>query len=114
MKRVFTTALAGALSISMLFAGTEAKAAITEVPNEKITDEFLKEELLEKIRIDYPNAQFINLTDEELQEQQKGSLETRASALTYLEVYSAKSAQRPTTEYFSSSQLSSVYDHGGD
>ena len=116
MKKFFTTAMIGALSISMLFTGTGiAKATVSEGSSEKITDEFLKEQLLEKVRIDYPNAQYIDVSEEELQKQEKANMGTMASAqpLSYLEAYAAVSSQHPVYEYFSASQLSSVYDHGG-
>ncbi|MBE1556128.1 DUF4879 domain-containing protein [Sporosarcina limicola] len=109
-------AMLGVLSISMLFTGTEtAAASVSESSSEKIKKEFLKEQLLEKIKIEYPNAQFIDLTDEELQKQEEANWGIRGSAppLSYLEVYSVISTQHPTYEYFSPSQLSSVYDHGG-
>ncbi|MFT9817471.1 DUF4879 domain-containing protein [Lysinibacillus sp. NPDC056185] len=75
----------------------------------EIKNEFLKNQLLENIKVEYPSAQYIDLTEEELQKQEEVNLGIRASAppLNYLEVYA-------TYEYFSPSQLSSVYDHGGN
>lgn len=109
-------AMAGALSVSMLLTGTGiVKADVVEDASEKITDEFLKEQLLEEIRVEYPKAQYIEVTDEEAQRLEKDKLGTRASApaLSYLEAYAAISSQHPEYEYFSASQLSSVYDYGG-
>lgn len=43
----------------------------------------------------------------------KSYIRAPAPPLSYLQVYSVISTQHPTYEYFSPSQLSSVYDHGG-
>nr|WP_225942006.1 DUF4879 domain-containing protein [Sporosarcina limicola] len=77
----------------------------------------MKEQFLEKIRVEHPNAQYIDLTAEELQKQEEG-LTTYASAppLNSLEVYATRSTQYLSGtdfEYYSANQLSSVYDHGG-
>lgn len=115
MKKVFTMAMAGVLSVSMLFIGV-AEASVSEVSSVAIKKEFLKEQLLENIKVEYPNAQFIDLTDEELQKQEEVNQGIRASAppLRSLEVYAAISTQHQSYEYFNPNELSSVYDHGGD
>lgn len=115
MKKILTTAALGVLSVSMLFTGTNATAStVLEGSNEQSKNEFLKGQLLENIKIEYPNAQYIDLTEKELQKQEEVKVGIRASAppLNQLEVYAAVSTQQ-TYEYFSQNQLSSVYDHGG-
>ena len=119
MKKIFTVFTLALLSISLLFTGTENASAVTEESLSKdLKIEFLKEQLLESIKSDYPNATFIDLTTEEynkLQEQQGRSVGIMAPAppLSYLEVYAAISSNYPNYEYFGANQLSSVQDHGG-
>lgn len=57
MKKFFTMAMFGVMSISVLFTGT-AEASVSELSKEKIKEEFLKDQLLEKIKVDYPNDRF--------------------------------------------------------
>lgn len=90
-------AMLGVMSISVLFTGS-AEASVSELSKGKIKEEFLKEQLLEKIKVDYPNAQFIDLTEEELQKQEEANFGVRASSppLRSLEVYAAISTQHQT------------------
>lgn len=79
-----------------------------------------KEHVLESIKSDYPNAQFVDITPEEYEQQKKISntlsVTPYASAppLSYVEVYAAWSTNYGAFEYFNPNQLSSNIDHGGE
>lgn len=114
MKKFFALAAGAALSLS-LFAGGENASANSEGAIDSLQLNLFKEHVLESIKSDYPNAQFIDVTEEESQklEEVKFGIRAPAPPLSYLEVYAAISTQQQDYEYFSPDQLSSVYDHGG-
>lgn len=114
MKKFLALAAGAALSLS-LFAGGENASANSEGAIDSLQLNLFKEHVLESIKGEYPNAQFIDVTAEELQKQEEVKFGVRAPAppLSSLEVYAAISTQHQNYEYFSPNQLSSVYDHGG-
>lgn len=69
---------------------------------------------MQSLQSEYPNAQFIEL-DEEQEKLTKSITPFGAAApLTYLEVYAAFSTNNPEYEYFTENQLTSIEDDGGD
>ena len=118
MKKFLTLAAGAALALSMFVGGDKASASSDESVDSLKLDSF-KEHVLESIRDEYPNAQFIDLTPKEYEQHQKLqdtlSITPFASVppLRYLEVYAARSSNHPNYEYFSPNQLSSLQDHGG-
>lgn len=119
MKKLLTLAAGAALSLS-IFAGGEKASANSEEITDFLPLNLFKEHILESIKEDYPNAQFVDLTPKG-HEQQKQlshtlSITPFASAppLTYLEVYAAWSSNYGDFEYFNPNQLSSNIDHGGE
>lgn len=119
MKGKFSLSFFTMLCAVLVIFSTSTTA--TENFSKKFEFDSLKEELLQEIKKEYPNARFIDLTDDEYEDLQKehfqvnDSIGTMSSAppLTYLEVYAARSSNYPTYEYFTENQMSSVYDHGG-
>lgn len=118
MKKILTLAAGAAISLS-LFAGTEKTSASSEETINSLEIEAFKEHTLKLLQEDYPNAQFIDLSPEEFEQQQNlkniSNITPYASAppLEYLEVYAAWSTNNGGYEYFSPNQLSTVQDHGG-
>ncbi|QTM99571.1 DUF4879 domain-containing protein [Sediminibacillus dalangtanensis] len=125
MRKVLNITLTALLFIP-LFIGTEKASAaspsgqVVNTPTELSKKEAFKQHVLENLKDDYPNAQFLdkNTREDELYQKQEmiSGVNITASAppLTSLEVYAAISSNYPEYEYFSSNQLSSVQDHGGE
>ena len=118
MKKLLTFAASAALSLS-LFTTNETASADSGKTIDTLQVNSFKEHVLESIKADYPNAQFVDITLEEYEQQKKISDALSvtpyapAPPLSYVEVYAAISTNYPTYEYFSQNQLSSVQDHGG-
>lgn len=117
MKVKFSLSIITTFLAVLFIFSTNTFAA--EKSNGKLDFDFLKEQLLQDIKKEYPNATFMDLTDEEYERLQKNKDEKSigimgsAPPLSYLQVYAAISTNHPTYEYFGENQLSSVYDHGG-
>ncbi|MFD1335661.1 DUF4879 domain-containing protein [Oceanobacillus iheyensis] len=62
----------------------------------------------------HPNAQFIDESEGQKDLYKSITPFQAASPLTSLEVYAATSTNYPQYEYFTSNQLTSVEDHGGE
>ncbi|WP_235162446.1 MULTISPECIES: DUF4879 domain-containing protein [Sediminibacillus] len=128
MRKMISITLTALLFIP-LFIGTDTASAasrqgkIINPPSELSKKESFKQHVLENLKDDYPNAQFLDKNFREGERYQKqemilgGSdftIAAPAPPLTSLEVYAAISSNYPEYEYFSSNQLSSVQDHGGE
>jgi len=64
MKKFITLAASAALSLS-LFATNEIASANSEKTMDTLQVNSFKEHVLESIKSDYPNAQFVDITPEE-------------------------------------------------
>lgn len=111
MKKFLTVVTGAILSVS-LFAGTVSASSINDELQLDI-DSF-KEQVLDSLHTEYPNAQFIDESEGQKDLYKSITPFQAASPLTSLEVYAATSTNYPQYEYFTSNQLTSVEDHGGE
>lgn len=123
MKGKFLLSISSVLCAGLVAFSPHSFAA--ENLSKDLEIDSFKNHVLKGIKKDYPNAQFIDFTDEENEKLKKqeevknleanGDVGIMGSAppLTYLEVYAAISSNYPTYEYFSQDQRYSTEDHGG-
>lgn len=113
--------IASFLTFMVLFSPNSFAA---EKSNVELDFDPLEEQLLQEIKKTYPNAQFIDLTEEEYSNLQNKHLQSNddvgimapAPPLSFLQVYAVRSSNYlnfQEYEYFSENQMSSLYDHGG-
>ncbi|AIC96118.1 DUF4879 domain-containing protein [Shouchella lehensis] len=103
MKKVFSTCLI----LFFLFLSKDAYASsIQETP---VDFKLMETQLLEKVREDFPHAQFVKDPED------FGPISTFGPAppLSFLSVYAAYSEKHPDFEYFDEFQFRSAADHGG-
>lgn len=110
MKRAFTLVVGLILSLS-LFSG-QAFAASNGLADSQI--ESFKNDTLQSLKSQYPNAQFIEIDEQKEKSIKEFTPFAAAPPLTYLQVYAAISTTYPEYEYFSENQLTSIEDHGGN
>lgn len=70
MKKLLTFAASAALSLS-LFTTNETASADSGKTIDTLQVNSFKEHVLESIKADYPNAQFVDITLEEYEQQKK-------------------------------------------
>lgn len=122
MKKVLMIVALAVLSIPFFFTGSaEASTLTSESLSKNLNIESFKQHILQSIKSDYPNATFIDSTQQQeanvTLNENLSTLSTTGSAppLTYLETYAVWSSNynNGDYEYFDANQLSSVNDHGG-
>lgn len=117
MKKFFVLAAGAALSLSLFVGSDKASAVESEFSGLDLKIESFKEDALQLLKKDYPDTEFLDLTIEEFEQQQKG-LESNivpfasAPPLSSLIVYAVDSTDGGY-EYVST-KSSTVQDHGGD
>lgn len=110
------------LSISFFSTrSAEASTLTSESLSKNLNIESFKQHVLQSIKSDYPNATFIDSTQQQKTNvtlnENLSTMSTMGSAppLTYLETYAVWSSDynNGDYEYFDANQLSSLNDHGG-
>lgn len=72
MKKFFVLAAGAALSLSLFVGSDKASAAESEFSDLDLKIESFKKDALQLLKKDYPDAEFLDLTIEEFEQQQKG------------------------------------------